>query len=235
MFRRTLILGAATVFAVTASLAATGRAGAQQIPPPTPDLTGLCLPPTLCSVPGIISDAAVFTGQAIITSDSDNVGQAGETNGVDLLGGTGGFNYTTQVLLVGAAVCVSDPAVDAGDPGPGVEVGVSAAGAALVGGGCSVAVTSGTFANLVCGTGSATGTGTITGPDGTTTGLFAISFYGTIGIVTGSNGGENIYGVVQLAPPASANLPDAPNGTDIDCTRGFTATGAIVAFENTSS
>jgi hypothetical protein len=244
MFRRTLTLGAAALFAISGSLVATGRAGAQTIPPPTPDLTNFC--PTACSFPDLapgISDAVLFSGQANINADSDGcVSAADPTCSVELLSGSGGFNFDTRPL--GFAVCLSDPeSVDPADGAGLPQIGVTIGGMDVVPPGCRIKVTSGTFANVVCGTGTATGNSEVIGPDGDSTGQkFNISFYGTIGIVTGTvvsdppSGIENIYGVVQIGPPGpGAPPPDAPKVGDVDCATGFSSTGIILALENTLS
>ena len=237
MFRRMHTLGAAGVFAVVGSLATMGTAGAQQIPPPLPPIpciTATVGPPSDCSpllgllpISSIVSDLVLFSGQATITGDSDGAPAPGENPNVDLVGGSGTFSFTTNVLP-GFALCYSDFI----DGDAQLQLGLSVGGIPVnPPGPCSISA-AGTFTNLVCGTGQAAGASVVVGPDGTSTNRpFLISFYGTIGIVTGditSDVNEPLYGVVQLGPPLNGALPDVG---DMDCTPGFTATGAVAAFE----
>jgi hypothetical protein len=244
MLTRAAIRGVARLAAIAGALVGTAGVRAQMLPPPTPDLTGFC--PTACSFPGLvpgISDAGLFSGQAYIHADSDGCFSAPDpTCSVELLGGSGWFHFDTSPL--GLAVCLSDP--ESVDPADGVglpQIGVTILGSNVVPPGCRVRVAGGAFTNVVCGTGSASGTSEVIGPDGDSNGQpFNISFYGTIGIMRGwvvsdpPNGVENIYGVVQIGPSGpGAPLPDAPKVGDVDCATGFTATGAVVAFENSPS
>jgi hypothetical protein len=92
------------------------------------------------------------------------------------------------------------------------EVGVCAMNAA------------GTFTNIVCGTGTASGTASLTGPDGTETITFTITFSDGQGVVTGNaaepDGNGTVSGWVDIAP----NSPQAPPGV---CTFGFSVIGHL--------
>ena len=157
--------------------------------------------------PGVLSDGAAFTGQAVTVPP------------VQQTGGTGSFTYDSI-----AGVCFSDV-------GDLAETGVETP-AGNVGANCHVHAT-GTYANIVCGTGSAGGTGSVAGENAN----FNILFVATIGVLAGTLGDspgdpadinpEQLLGVVQLGPPPG--LPPAPP----NCTNGFTATVVAVALECT--
>jgi hypothetical protein len=141
-------------------------------------------------------------------------GQAVVSPSVQISGGAGSFTFNTSVCAG-----VSD--------GDGVAAPTPEAGL------CVIAST-GTYANIVCGTGSATGTATISGAESATA-SFSITFAGTIGVVTGSvtdnppdsDTVDAITGVVQIGPPVPPSVP--PVGT---CTNGFTVTGALGATDS---
>lgn len=145
----------------------------------------------------------------------------GGTNGVPLILGTGtyGFNSTT---CVGVSL--------GGDEGAtaGLEVEANTA--------CSVTST-GTYTNVVCGTGLATGNATITeggGSDTYTVSNYTIVFVGGVGVVVAPTiteseaDGDTVpgvgAGVVVLTPVGSAVPP--PTGL---CVTTFTVVGALVA------
>jgi hypothetical protein len=160
------------------------------------------------------SDTIAFTGSAVILTDNTNncgdpVDLLGpETPHVDLVAGCGTFNFSSTVC---AGVSVGEL--------PGL---------------CTITA-NGSFNNMVCGTGTATGAGNVTGIDNGPV-AFNITFVATIGVVTGTfsdpaeAGTENpdiLDGVVQLGPGGTGPLPDGPP----DCTNGFQVTGVIVGTE----
>jgi len=178
-----------------------------------------------------ISDVIAFQGNATITAD--NVGGCGdavpdlfvpavhaETAAVDLVGGCGSFSFNSTVCAG-----YSD-----GDPVVGAEVGA-----------CAI-VSTGSFSNTVCGTGSvaAGANATVGGVEGATV-TFGITFDATIGIVTGSitdttgdGAGQTepiLEGVVQLGPGGNPLTQDGP----VDCTNGFSIAGVVIAGEGPGS
>lgn len=174
-----------------------------------------------------VSDLLIVTGTAVINGD----GALGTTAGscadapdllggetvahVDASGGCGAFTFSSSAC---AGVSQSVP--------PSLsEIGT-----------CS-ATASGNFKNIICGTGSASGSVTITGNESATA-TFNIIFVGTIGVLrggstdtSGDEAGESddqLVGVVQLGPAQGGGpLPDGPP----DCTSAFTITSATVAFD----
>jgi hypothetical protein len=105
-------------------------------------------------------------------------------------------------------------------------LGCTAAGVvnnAPVAGACTISA-SGSFTNVVCGTGTAAGTATVTTSAGAVTVNFQIVFAGTVGVLlpgTVPPTGAATAGVVQI----TANNPQIPNPAapgDGVCTTGFT-------------
>lgn len=175
----------------------------------------LALAPALASaqeLPGL-SDLAAFRGTAPITG-GNLCGSA-----VCWVGGGGTFNFNSSLC-----VYASDSDLSEQDVPPN--------------GTCNVTVGGGGFNNIVCGTGEAFGTATITatsGPDTneTTTLHFEIIFVGTVGVVVASgtesdSGNAAAVGVVQIAgtptPPALGPGLGA-------CVNTFTPTVAAAIFD----
>lgn len=184
----------------------------------------LALAPSLAAAdtPGF-SDLAVFTGNAPIGATSTPCPGA-----VCWVGGTGPYNFASTICAYASDVEV--PA-DAG------------AVAELTGGlatnGCTVNPAGGNFDNVVCGTGFADGTATITANLGgdlgeTTTVAYSIVFAGTVGIITGtaneSDSGQSwIAGAVQIRAIVTPPTPGAPGQGA--CTTTFTPTVAAAIFD----
>lgn len=150
------------------------------------------------------SGALLGHGAFIDAFDSDTVdftGTAAAT--VPLVGGSGTFSFNSNLCEM-----VSPP--------DGSAVSVGEAGA------CSLTAF-GTYTSIVCGTGTASGTATLNGPDGTETGNFTITFVNGQGTVTGNvaepDGDGTLSGTVEISPSS----PQAPPG----CTNGFSVTGHL--------
>jgi len=231
MVNRRLITAASATLGAVALLFGSAMGGNAQVPP-----TGTINTPEQTSVPPEstlpLSDILAFSGQATITSDNCvgvipvdldcpplGPGEGDAPAEVDLIGGGGGFNFTSSILCLGW----SDLS----------EVGVVIAVPPT---NCAVAA-NGTFQNLVCGTGYVQGNVSITaGPDAGEGGPFGIVFAATIGVVTGNirepaadgdgAGTDYVVGVVQLGPPTAVNVP-APG----DCTNAFTVTSVDLALD----
>jgi hypothetical protein len=158
--------------------------------------------PPLPPVGFTVSDAVAFAGIATITG-------GGCGGYVCLNGGPGGtFNFNSLACAYASDVI---DGVDAGDPG----------------GLCTITVTGGAFSNVVCGTGTASGTAVLTG-EGTNNDPFFIDFVATVGLAWGNDGGDPFYGVVLIG--------GSPFGTPGDptlnqCVNSFSVTGAIVALD----
>jgi hypothetical protein len=213
--RRFISLAGATLGAAALLLSSAVGSHAQ-VPPGTINL------PNIGGSDGFppISDVLAFSGQAVITSDNaagliapclsaepDNPPE------VDIVGCGGTFGFTTT-----ACAGVSDPDPDLPAIPSTVEAGL-----------CSIAAT-GSFQNLICGTGTVQGAVTITGgADAGEAGTFGIVFAATVGVVTGYISGDYVVGVVQLGPPLA--VPPPPNPNDPDCTGGFTVTSVDLAFD----
>ncbi|MGI8609331.1 MAG: hypothetical protein ACR2MY_08920 [Candidatus Dormibacteria bacterium] len=143
---------------------------------------------------------------------SDTIAFQGHAAATVLLvggGGTFGFNSGTCALM-------SD--VDSTTEPAGSEVDTH----------CSVTA-SGSFANIVCGTGTADGSASISSTDGSALISFHIVFAGGVGTITGSgtesDGGTGLVvaGTVQIAPDAGGSPPV--------CTNGFTVTTVATLSE----
>lgn len=167
---------------------------------------------TLMSAAGVlIAGAFTMAPSAARAADADAAVFAGATGTI------------TTVPLIGP----SNP-----DPGSytfssSLCAGVSADTDAEVGT-CAIS-SSGTYHSVVCGTGTADGTSTITGgsiavpgPEATLSGPYHIQFVAGVGLLTGSESadGDVTVGVVDIIP------------TGGNCVQGvtqFTASGAVVA------
>jgi len=123
---------------------------------------------------------------------------SGSANAAVLLSGGGGtFSFSTGAPLGCTAV----------DPDDGVVAS------------CTINA-SGSFTNIVCGTGSASGTATISDPsDGGVTVTFSITFVAGVGVLTGSAQGGPVAGAVLI----TANSPQTDG---VHCTNGFTVNSA---------
>ena len=161
------------------------------------------VPPIPATDDAGISDAASFVGNAVVTS--------GSTCGANVcwVGGNGTFTFNSTTC----------------------EYASVEAGAVVPAGSCTVTA-SGSFSNITCGTGSATGTATITplsGPDageGPTTASFSITFANGQGVITGSaleGDGDNgsLAGAVEISPTAGGSPPSVSAPGDGPCTPSF--------------
>jgi hypothetical protein len=153
-------------------------------------------------------DVAVLSGPAAVSPS------------VDLVGGNGNFTFNSASGLGGCALLsASGTGSEAGEAAMDVEATRT----------CSVSAL-GSYVNVVCGTGVAWGSGTITEGSGSDT--YAVTFQvmfvaGTgylTGVVTesesdgdGAAGAQPLYGVVNLVP---LETPPPPVG---QCTNKFTA------------
>jgi hypothetical protein len=168
-----------------------------QLPPP------FQVPPPP-PVPSTPSDVIAFAGIATITS-----GSCGSY--VCLSGGGGTFNFTSLACVYVSDVDVTVPPIDGTDPA----------------GTCTVTVNGGVYNNVVCGTGTASGTAVITG-EGTNNDPFFIDFVATVGVVWGTDAGDPFYGAVLIGG-SPFGTPGDP--TAMQCVNGFSVTGAIVALD----
>jgi hypothetical protein len=154
------------------------------------------------------SDLVAFTGTATITSGNNDGIPSGCGTFVCLVGGSGHYTFTSN-LCVGVS-----------------DTDVSAA--------CTVSA-SGPFQNIVCGTGGAQGTATVTEPpapdepNGETDNVtFGIIFVGGVGVVTGNAGLSQGDNTAPLPPPFEdfigvVTLTPGPQGdpTLNQCVSGF--------------
>jgi hypothetical protein len=154
------------------------------------------------------------------TADADIVvveGPASVLPSVALVGGGGAFGFASSVCGLASA---EGPGTDSGEPLPDAEAGDL----------CTVGA-SGQYGNIVCGTGVAAGSGTITewgGSDNYTVTGFTASFFAGVGVLSGvvtesdadgSGDIQPIYGLVLLVPQAPP-----PVGA---CVSQFTAVAAL--------
>jgi len=151
------------------------------------------------------SAALIGHGAFLDNFDSDTVDFTGTASAsVQLVGGSGTFFFDSNLCEM-----VSPP--DAGEVSAGEE------------GACTLTA-SGTFTNIVCGTGTASGTATLNGPDGSETITFSITFVDGQGTVTGNatepDGNGTVSGSVEISP----NSPQTNGAT---CTNGFSVTGHL--------
>jgi hypothetical protein len=139
--------------------------------------------------------------------DTDVSVFAGETTGLTpilLVGGSGNYSVSTARFEGQGGQCETESTDGV------VEVGI-----------CSVALT-GTYVNLVCGTGSipSGSTATVTEFDGATdTFTIAVQLVAGLGVVTFAGGA----GVIQIEPSI-----DQPVGTPPVCLNGFSVEGVLV-------
>lgn len=176
----------------------------------------LTMGPTMASAAGV--DAAVFVGTtSTLSCSSSGLLPATPTctgTGLPIIGGSGGYVFTTNGLVCEGLVSTDVPP-EAGDP----DVATS----------CSISST-GSYTNVICGTGLASGTANLSSggdPDDSYTASYSIVFVGGIGVLTGSvtaNGGDDngatVAGVLSLSPTAA--LP--PTG---ECVAGFDVAGVV--------
>jgi len=178
-------------------------------------------------VPYGFSDLVAFHGTATITGNTGQgtVPDSCSGNFVCGVGGTGTYTFSSD-LCVG----VSD----------GPEVGISPAPPPPVPGlgPCAVSAT-GPFQNIVCGTGSAQGTASITEADEVDSVSFGIIFVAGLGVTAG-NGGPSIgdSGVGPVPAPSEdfvgvVILIAGPMGTATanQCVSGFGILSADVALD----
>jgi len=163
------------------------------------------------------ADVLVVSGVATITADNLSVSILGvppvlcgdlpdvthagaDTPSVDLVGGCGAFSF-------GSNVCAGFSSDDAA---PVIN--------------CSVTAT-GTYENIVCGTGLAAGAAN--GPEANQTEAFTIVFVGGMGVLVGSaSDGDTVVGAVQLSPnPANPVPADGPP----DCADSFQISAEVAA------
>jgi len=217
MLGRRFITTCGVTLGVAALLLGSTTGGRAQVIPPS----GVAIPPE----GALLSDAVGFVGEAQIASDNPNgfVAPCLENDepdtpaSVDLVGCGGTFNFSSL-----ACAGASDNGPENLPPGS-PELPST----------CNVTA-SGNFANLVCGTGEASGTAAVTGGGESQSIAFGIVFVATVGIVTGNandtsgdgtaDPADYVVGVVDLGPPTAANVPSVG-----DCTNGFTV--AVAALE----
>ncbi len=135
--------------------------------------------PVIASADDDAVDAAVFTGQTTSLTP------------VQLALGSGAYSFQTTSLAGGAPSCL----------------GVSTDSLpSEVAAGCTV-TSSGTYSNIVCGTGTATGNATITESDGSTENVngYTIIFVAGVGVLVdvsgvAGGGGDDAAAVVDITP-----------------------------------
>jgi hypothetical protein len=169
------------------------------------------------------SDHISFAGFASITTDSD----ADTPAAVDITGGSGSFGFAST-----AATCLSDNEGTTPETRMYTERNP----------GCSFSGT-GTYTNVMCGTGTASGTANITGGTETGTVNFSIAFTDTIGTITGTSsmtGPDDLSADTEPITMASSKViitaGKNPGINDTgDCANGFTFAGHADADETGSS
>lgn len=165
------------------------------------------------SVAGTILAAGALTLSPLAASaDVDAVVFAGATGTITTVPLIGPSNPDPGSYTFGSAICA------------GASVDTAPAGAQA---GTCVIASSGTFHNIVCGTGSAAGTATVSAggllpsAEQTETITYSITFVAGVGLLTGSSSdGDTTAGVVSIIP------------TGGNCVQGvtqFTASGAVLA------
>ena len=202
------------------------HAGAVCVQPPTAP-TPVCtpaVPPVPClnmvngnCSPLPVSDALEFEG---FTNTNESLLPPGcvwdGDRGVDIEGGCGGFAFQSA-----ACVAASDP-VEVPPESVTNELGL-----------CSVNG-SGTFESDVCGTGFATGSGALAGPEPGNV-LVEIWFYAFVGVLEGiwndatENSHEPLLGLVAIGPNPNEPPPDLVD----DCANGFAFAAADVVNDTT--
>jgi hypothetical protein len=167
--------------------------------------TAYALPPD----EAVDADAAVVSGPASVAP------------AVGIVGGTGGFSFGSTSCVMASA---SGTVAEGGETTPDVDVTATACSASAVG----------SYLNIVCGTGIALGTGTLTeggGSDSYTVQNFGVLFVAGVGYLSGqateseadgggAAGAQPVYGVVVLVPL----LPPPSQG----CVVQFTATAVLL-------
>ena len=128
------------------------------------------------------------------------------------------YTFNTHVVA-GVSLCAE------------LGVDVDGDGALPEAGTCGIS-SSGTYTNIVCGTGTATGSASVTGPEGY--GInYTITFVAGLGVLLGSgadtDGGNNgtDVGIVDIAPNTD-NHAVAPPPTSNACVTDFLATGVAL-------
>jgi hypothetical protein len=177
----------------------------------------------LLSMAGAIFAAGALAASPLVASandgDVDAAVFAGETTTltqVQLVGGSGSFTFDTTHFEGQAGQCVG---VVSTDNPPSTLPEVAA--------GCSIGSTGG-YSNIVCGTGTASGTATLGESDGSDTYGIGIIFVAGLGVVTSPglpavpNGG--LVGVVQLLPSVDAPIASPPG-----CVNAFSVVGVGVS------
>jgi hypothetical protein len=164
--------------------------------------------PVFAETPGL--DYLVFTGTTTGITCSGGVGCAGNNVPSALGGGT--YTFSTGGLV---SLCESGGT----DPSEAVPSG------------CSIG-SNGTYTNVVCGTGLASGSANVSGhPDGGTIGSYTIAFAGGVGViaVTSMSDGLAGAGVVDITPA----LQNADHGfaAPPNCITAFNVVGAVVSVE----
>jgi hypothetical protein len=162
------------------------------------------------------SDFFVCAGSASITTDSD----ADSPPAVDLLGGTGSFAYSS----------ITCPGYSDGDLLTPLEAGLFGTSG------------SGTYANTVCGTGQASGAGTITSSTESGTLTFNINFTSMVGRISGAmtlQGPDDAFPITEPIDPSTSVVvivPKQVSGNDVaDCSSGFFFAGTIELAETPQS
>lgn len=152
----------------------------------------------LLSLVGTVLAAGAIASAPLAASaadgDSDVAVFVGHTTGltpVQLTGGSGSYGFVSDVCA-GASTDTTPPEV--------ATCGISS---------------SGTYTNIVCGTGSAAGSATATEPDSTDTFSYSILFVSGVGVLTGG-----ATGVVLIVPTG--------NGLPSSCVTQFTPVGVAV-------
>jgi hypothetical protein len=167
------------------------------------------------------SFALAADDEALDLDSAEMEGGATVSPPIQLDGGGGTFSFATATVAGGpACVIMSADGPAAGETEPLLDGTVDAEA-----GRTCTASASGTYANLVCGTGVAAGSGTLDEGDGSdvyTLADFHVSFFAGVGVLFGAVVGESesdgtaveapVAGVVTIAP--TAPLPGAPACVD---------------------
>jgi hypothetical protein len=172
----------------------------------------------LLTMTGAIFAAGALAVSPLVASANDGDADAavllGETTTltqVQLVGGSGSYTFDTTHFEGQAGHCVGVVSTD------GPEVAAS----------CSIGSTGG-YTNIVCGTGTASGSVTLSEADGSDTYGIGIIFVAGLGVVTSPglpavpNGG--LVGVVQLLPSV-----DAPVASPPGCVNAFSVAGVGIS------
>jgi hypothetical protein len=157
----------------------------------------------IVSMFGTLLAAGAIAAAPVVASAADDgdvdvaafTGQTTSLTPVQLVMGSGNFTFTTTSLAGGAPSCAG-VSTDATPP----EVFTS----------CTI-TSSGTYSNIVCGTGTATGTSTsVTEPDGSAEamGTYTIVFAAGVGVLVDTT--DPAVGVVDISPSQSG-IGSPPN------------------------